>query len=91
MIYDDVTFVCPKCGAHMNVDEEAVIELECPLCGATGTIGVTSDGQYYPEVSEEYSILEILENPEENMPDCCRACGCGAYPDCISCCSIFDD
>lgn len=27
---------------------------------------------------------------EEDMPECCVACG-GPYPDCISSCEMFDD
>lgn len=89
-MYEGITFICPKCGGEMEVDESALVELECPECGATGTIGLYN-GEYYPEVSEEYSIEEVLEDPENNIPDCCRACGCDAYPSCIISCSIFDD
>lgn len=32
----------------------------------------------------------IRLSDDDDMPDCCKACG-GPYPDCMSSCSIFDD
>lgn len=84
-------FYCPECGAIMNEIDD-LIELECPECGATATIEWDDvNKEYYANECEEYDYDDIFSDPENNMPDCCKSCGCDAYPDCITTCRIFDD
>lgn len=39
-------------------------------------------------------VAELIYNgmdDDDDMEECCVACGNGAYPDCKASCSIFDD
>lgn len=76
----DKLFFCPLCGAE-TIESDGVLDLECLECGAEATIEWDDDEEEY------YAYVD----DEDNMPECCIACGCGAYPDCISSCKIFDD
>jgi len=33
----------------------------------------------------------IIFESDDNMPECCSACGCSSYPKCKTSCKIFDD
>lgn len=90
---EDVTFYCPNCNAVMDRLYDDLLDLECPKCGETAVIDWDDvNHEYYAnDLGGEYSYDDIFSDPEENMPYCCRSCGCGAYPDCITSCRIFDD
>ena len=47
--------------------------------------------------SDMYKVSAAINGMEDELmddddtPECCVACGNPAYPNCISCCSMFDD
>lgn len=86
---DDV-FYCPICDHVMDYDPSAVLDLSCPECGAEGYVDF-ANGRTNIHIAENYSVEDIYDDPDGNMPECCKSCGCGAYPDCMTSCSIFDD
>ena len=40
--------------------------------------------------NDDYEEYYDEEESEDDMPECCIACG-GPYPDCMTSCKIFDD
>ena len=67
----------------------------CPYCNRR--VEMTNIGWVCEYCSEVLSDDEVTDEPKGNvegedddMPECCRACG-GPYPDCQTSCSIFDD
>lgn len=73
--------LCPVCNVEMkckNPDMWAD-EWECPECGTTGN---TING---------YFVDDDAEDSDDEMPACCAACGCSAYPKCKTSCKLFDD
>lgn len=74
-----ITYYCYECGAKMEKADEEV--LVCPACHHSVDI------EDYDSEEEIYSYSSY-EN--DDMPECCVACG-GPYPNCMTSCKIFDD
>ena len=76
-----MTWVCDKCYSAMEVEREGRNRnrVYCPQCG----------NEWYVDDDDEY----INDNYicDDDMPECCAACGNPAYPDCQLSCKIFDD
>lgn len=88
-MFEGVEFVCPNCNHLMIYDEDSMLDVTCPNCGLEGIADTDFPGNVNPLY--EFEEDEVWEDPDENMPECCRACGCGAYPNCMTSCKIFDD
>lgn len=73
------------------IESDGVLDLECLECGAEATIEWDDDEEEYYAYVDDEDYIDIFPNYEDDMPECCIACGCGAYPDCMSSCKIFDD
>ncbi len=43
------------------------------------------------KVSDAIDGMEDEFMSQDEVPECCTACGCPAFPDCMTSCSIFDD
>lgn len=84
------TYYCPKCGGKMK-HIGGLLDWECSKCGAEGSLEYdeVNKEDYIKLADEEYENLYDSPN-EDNMPECCIACG-GPYPDCMTSCKIFDD
>ena len=65
---------CPKCGSYVNASNFSNEEYFCVHCGNIFDWG-----------DEDVDKID-----EEDIPDCCAACG-GPYPDCMTSCNMFDD
>ena len=76
---------CRRCHYEGMSHRKGTNEWICPECGNTMTI---EDGNYcfmYGD-DDDYDIYYSDDYPEE-----CKACGNGAYPDCMSGCEILED
>ena len=74
---------------------------KCPNCDSGVLYQIT--GQYWRcpdcflnawQVGDELTYDDDdIETPsrKDGMPECCVACGCGAYPKCKTSCKIFDE
>ena len=98
-------WVCANCGEENSVTEDDILsdeecELyealhrECPECG--GHMARGSYGNWWiceecgcEAEEDDYGNL-VVEAEEDEMPECCSACG-GPYPNCMTSCKIFDD
>lgn len=81
--------ICPVCGGRMHCTG-GLLEWQCTDCETEGSTEYDNvNDEYYIKAAREYTIEEILEDPMENIPECCRFCD-SAYPSCIISCSIFD-
>lgn len=79
-IHDYGGGICPECEVEMDqIEEGGLLKFVCPECGYT----VDCSEYEYESDSREPSVDEI--------PGGCVACGCPAYPDCMTACSRFDD
>lgn len=72
---DEPMPTCPLCRNSM-LHSFLYDKFQCPHCG------YTMDDDNFTDI---YSV-----GYDEDMPECCAACG-GPYPDCMDSCSIFDD
>ena len=73
-----MTWVCDECYSAMEVTrlDRKTRLVRCPQCGNDYCI------------DNEDEIINDYCN--EDIPECCVACG-GPYPDCMTSCKIFDD
>ncbi len=81
---------CPHCGSTLKFNFETNT-FKCFSCGFVENEEVIQESVFEEEDFDEYDdIYERPYNDEEEMPDCCRACG-GPWPNCKTSCKIFDD
>ena len=82
------TYLCPNCGNAM-VSQYSDDDYQCDSCGQRGKLL----GGQVVLVDPDPNSTEFEDGSEmpDRMPPCCIACGCGAYPDCMTSCKIFDD
>lgn len=92
-IYSHRNQYCPDC--HILCIRDGSI-FNCPTCNYSIDDSDIEDGSGYPTLAstyedkeDEYPLPDDYE-PEEDMPECCAACG-GPYPQCTTSCKIFDD
>ena len=84
-------YYCPECGNKMTYIG-GLLDWECQKCGIEGSLEwdhVNNESRM--RIAKEYTYEEIYADPVGNQPECCKSCGCSAYPDCLSSCKIFDD
>lgn len=94
-IYPHRNQYCPDCHV-LCIREEDVFQ--CPTCDYYICDSDIEDGEGYPTLAstyedrdeeDEYPLPDDYES-EEDIPECCIACG-GPYPQCTTSCKIFDD
>lgn len=94
-IYPHRNQYCPDC--HILCVREGDV-FTCPTCDYYICDSDIEDGEGYPTLAstyedrdeeDEYHLPDDYE-PEEDMPECCIACG-GPYPQCTTSCKLFDD
>lgn len=86
---DNQTFYCPICGGKLEWTG-MVSPWYCEHCDKAGTLDYDEENDCeYVVFDEEYEGY-YDEVSEEDLPDCCAACG-GPYPQCMTSCKIFDD
>lgn len=59
-----------------------------PSCGCCGHTLYLDE--YALEGDDNADYDEYYEDPDDDIPECCIACG-GPYPSCRNSCKIFDD
>lgn len=70
-------FLCPNCNYEVENEQDEEGNFHCDYCD---------------EDIPEDEILEYeVDDDDDDMPECCSACGCGAYPKCKTSCKIFDE
>ena len=84
---------CPEC--HILCVREGDV-FKCPTCDYYICDSDIEDGDGYSTLAstyedeeDNYPLPDDYE-PEEDIPECCIACG-GPYPQCTTSCKIFDD
>lgn len=75
---------CGCCGTEMRFSI-AKLKFMCPSCGHTMYLD-----EYALNGDDNADYDEYYQEPEDDIPECCKACG-GPYPNCRSSCKIFDD
>lgn len=86
----DEEWYCPKCKIKLdyNSSDDTYV---CGMCGWVGEYSSDYDGKGKEVISQIENYFTPDDAGSNSMPPCCVACGCGAYPDCITSCKIFDD
>ena len=97
--------ICPRCGAKFRLSD-AKEEFETAYDGIDyeGTIEDRLCGycaiQYMEDIFRQQDASIGIDYDKENtlyheedddMPECCAACGNDAYPHCMDSCPLFDD
>ena len=75
---------CGCCGTEMRFSI-AKLKFKCPQCGHTMYLD-----EYALNGDDNNDYEEYYQKPDDDIPECCKACG-GPYPNCRSSCKIFDD
>lgn len=83
---------CPNCHCLMTHKE---CFWECDICGYDIDDEESIAGNGYPSLESTYEddfgeYFDVCESFDDDMPECCAACG-GPWPDCEISCKIFDD
>lgn len=77
---------CDECHEYLNVQpgfDAYCGYCACSNCGNSNKIGKS-------EILFDNHDNFSYDDEDEEMPECCSACG-GPYPSCMSSCKIFDN
>ena len=80
---------CKKCGTYMDYQagDSGMFSswYKCPVCGSR-----VKESTVYSQLDRENEQYLDSFGYDNDIPECCEACG-GPWPDCSSSCSMFDD